>query len=119
MRHRSCDATCLLVWWTDSGAAWDTEAPRVARAGGATAKDRSGESLRSTVGYTTSNLNQSAAHELLQRCPLPNQPASACPLAITDEASPLALRSTRNRLRRAVRRGAADRRPRTRQEPGR
>jgi hypothetical protein len=37
--------------------------------------------------------------ELLQRCRLPHQPASASALAITDEASPLALRSTRNRLR--------------------
>jgi hypothetical protein len=38
-------------------------------------------------------------------------------LAITDEASPLALRSTRNRLRKAVRRGASDRTSQARYEP--
>jgi hypothetical protein len=38
---------------------------------------------------------------------LPNQSASVSALVITDEASPFALRSTRNHLRTAVRRGAA------------
>jgi hypothetical protein len=47
--------------------------------------------------------NQSTALQLLQSCRLPNQPAPARALVITDEASPFALRSTRNHPRRAMR----------------
>jgi hypothetical protein len=51
--------------------------------------------------------NQSTALQLLQRCRLPNQPAPARALVITDEASPFALRSTRNHPRTAMRSRAA------------
>jgi len=53
--------------------------------------------------------NQSTALTVLQRCRLPNKPALARALVITDEASPFALRSTRNRPRRAMRQGCVAR----------
>jgi hypothetical protein len=43
--------------------------------------------------------SQHTALQLLQRCRLPNQRAPARALVITDEASPFALRSTRNSFR--------------------
>jgi hypothetical protein len=51
--------------------------------------------------------NPSIAHELLERCPPTDQLASGPALVITDEASPLHLFSTRNRLRKAVHQGCA------------
>ena len=77
--------------------------PHIAPGDAGTTASSNASHLPSWQVAPETNSSQSALH------PSTTQPtaAPARPLAITDEAPPLALRLTRNRLRRAVRRGAA------------
>jgi hypothetical protein len=58
-----------------------------------------GDRARGLLVYITTQPNHSTALQLLQRRRLPSQPAPAGAPVITDEASPFALRSTRNSFR--------------------